>query len=241
MGPTHISRHYMALARGLTILIGLAGYAPPTQPETRKAETAACTPPLRDDDHAILERETRGYFPEEWTSLGMQCRKSCLPLFSPFQREWYSSALAAAEEPSLAMTPSTDPGESQQFRFTWLPTFHHPVMVRVTFDATGGILDAVELTGAGGYSPGKIGRKIHRTLRPEELSKIRQASGDATLFEFEEESCDQIHLDGSEWLFEKRNSEGYHFGNYWAPRGNTARQTGKFMLNLTGWQFAEIY
>ncbi|TCM40016.1 hypothetical protein [Novosphingobium sp. ST904] len=245
MGTSYIARHHLSCLAAMTIFVSLRGDAPPTQyeslPLSGSEQPATCKPELRPDDPALLTRETRGYFPKEWTSLGLQCNRHCLPLFSPFEREWYSDALAAAGEPSLASASLSDRTEQEQFRFTWLPTFHHPVVVRVTFDAEGGRLDAVELSGSGGYEPGKIGRQIHRPLQPDELVKIRQASAETMLFEFRSVECGKVGIDGSEWLFEKRDANGYHFGNYWAPEKNRARRTGELMLRLTGWKFRKIY
>lgn len=67
-----------------------------------------------------------------------------------FRANWYSKHLKALEEPSLlglAKNPSL-----QSYRFVWLRTFHHPVIVRLDIMADGtGDLTVKVASGAGGY------------------------------------------------------------------------------------------
>jgi hypothetical protein len=75
-------------------------------------------------------------------------------------RQWYSKHLRAMNQPSMWCGNEPD----TEYRFTWLRTFHHPVVVRVTNTGNVTRIEAVELNGAGGYSPGKELRRISRPL-----------------------------------------------------------------------------
>jgi len=48
-------------------------------------------------------------------------------------------------------------------------------------------------------------------------------------------------VDGSEWIFERVDEAGYHMVKRWSPREGSAREIGLFLLDLTAWQFDEIY
>src|SRR6266513_5488624 len=79
-----------------------------------------------------------------------------------FAANWYLKHLKALAEPSLLHLSKNPALES--YRFFWLRTFHHPVIVRV--DVRAG--DAGELTskvasGKGGYDPGHL---LENTSRP---------------------------------------------------------------------------
>ncbi len=46
--------------------------------------------------------------------------------------------------------------ETRIYRLLWLPSFHHPVCVRVDHSSQGTRLHARVLDGAGGYDPGQV-------------------------------------------------------------------------------------
>src|SRR5271166_4529571 len=60
--------------------------------------------------------------------------------------EWYSKHLKAMKEQSLWKLSQKD-RSSTVYRFLWLPTFHHPVSVRLVRSSEGVILHAVSLDG----------------------------------------------------------------------------------------------
>src|SRR5882757_8829431 len=76
------------------------------------------------------------YFPPSFAKPSVPCtpdpRHGLIPIVSDFEAKWYSGQLSAAQEPSLYEAAQ---GNRQSIgstvRFTWLRTFHSPVMVRV--------------------------------------------------------------------------------------------------------------
>jgi len=70
---------------------------------------------------------------------------------SEFRTDWYSRALVAMNEPSLWERSQRD-RDATAYRLLWLPSFHHPVCVRID----GAELQAVVLDGIGGYEPGMV-------------------------------------------------------------------------------------
>jgi hypothetical protein len=68
---------------------------------------------------------------------------------------WYSSQLRAMKEPSLSTASPSE--QATTYRFTWLRTFHHPLVARFVLDGSGaGTLYVKMADGAGGYQPGKV-------------------------------------------------------------------------------------
>ncbi len=159
---------------------------------------------------------------------------------SEFENSWYSRHLAAAKESSL-YRQARGRSPAATLRFTWLPTFTHPVVVRVEWNAgRHGRLVAKQLSGAGGYDPGTIARTIDRSLTAGEAAKIKALLARTRFFALPVTACDR-GLDGSEWLFERTDRAGYSLVKRWSPERGPARQLGETLLGLTGWKFSEIY
>jgi hypothetical protein len=68
---------------------------------------------------------------------------------------WYTSHLAAMGERSLWVLASRD-RDATAYRLLWLPSFHHPICVRVDRTGVGARLRVKVLDGKGGYDPGHL-------------------------------------------------------------------------------------
>lgn len=150
-------------------------------------------------------------------------------------RRWYSSHLAAADEPSLSC------GEpARSYRFTWLRSFRHPVIVRVSVPADGrdaqAEVEAVELDGAGGYEPGAALRRSRAPLAAAQLRAL-QASFDA--LGATPAMQDRHVLDGAEWILERRAARGHRAWSRTSPRDGALHALGQDMLRLSGWTFPD--
>ena len=73
---------------------------------------------------------------------------------SDFEVQWYSGQWRAAQEPSIYEASKSPSAATTTYRFTWLRTFHAPVIVRIDVDPRGRMrLTAKQLSGKGGYAP----------------------------------------------------------------------------------------
>lgn len=184
------------------------------------------------------------YFPPSLGEPSMRCKYRAGeldPVMDDFERRWYSGQLAAAGEPSLFLESRTRTAGAKRLRFTWLPSFHHSVMVRIDTAPSGEArLLAVRLSGAGGYAPGTPAERVERNLTPEEARKLEAALKQGRLFELPPKICDG-GADGAEWIFEAVDAAGYHYLDRWTPRKGPARKIGLLLLSLTGWRFEMIY
>ena len=116
------------------------------------------------------------------------------------------------------------------YRFTWLRTFHHPLVVRVTRDGGAIRVVAIELDGAGGYGPGKILRHITRSVAPGKWTEFQRSVEQLTISKTDE----RRGADGSEWIFEFRTDADYRAIQVWRPESGPARTLGELFLSLAG-------
>ncbi len=183
------------------------------------------------------------YFPPAYERLSMPCPSlgRALPRFDELRRDWYSKHLIAAGEPSLFA--SARAGRGDTLRFIWLRSFDAPVIVRIEgLRGASPHLFAYELDGKGGYDPGRIRRRIERTLQPSEAGDLRRrlvAQNPLTLPPGSD-GCES-GTDGAQWIIERAIGPRYKMVDRWSPDAGPVRATGMAMLRLTGWKFDAIY
>ena len=155
---------------------------------------------------------------------------------------WYAPHWRAAEEPLLASSARGEGADGRRVvRFTWLPTFDAPVIVRLSTDVSGiTTMTATQLTGQGGYEPGGVARRVVRQLTAAERARVDAMIRDSRVFDQRPTLC-SAGLDGSEWIAEAVDGSGYHYVDRWSPEDGPSRVFGMHMLGLTGWRFSRIY
>lgn len=193
---------------------------------------------------AVLQAvATPAYFPPSYDRLTEKCdwRDAPLARFDSYRREWYANHLRAAGEPSLLSAARA--GQADTLRFVWLRTFDPPVIVRI--EGVSGRrprLIGYELTGAGGYEPGTVARKVDRLLTAAEASDLRRrlVVNNPLRLPAGSANCD-TGTDGSQWIIERASGHRYKMVDRWSPDTGPVRGAGMAMLRLTGWKFTEIY
>lgn len=90
-----------------------------------------------------------------------------LSVVSVKERPWFARWPSGSREAlgagsPLSLSDTADDREAAAYRFVWVPTFHHPVSVRVDRNGRAVRLRARVLDGMGGYEPGQIA--IDRSL-----------------------------------------------------------------------------
>jgi hypothetical protein len=160
---------------------------------------------------------------------------------SDLENKWYSNHLSAAQEPSLYQTPPKQGSYPDSIRFTWLRSFDYPVIVRLDgVHSPSAKLVAKQLTGAGGYDPGSVSKRIQRQLTREQTARLRNLLITTHAMALPSRICDG-GLDGADWLIEISDRHEYHFLSRWTPNNGEVREIGLAMLKLTGWSFGRIY
>jgi len=162
------------------------------------------------------------YFPRAIFGLDFEMDKS--------SRDWYSRHLRAMGEPSLSCGETS---AIEIYRFIWLRSFDPPVAIRVVRAASEVRIVGYELSGQGGYEPGKIRHRIDRRLSEDEWWKLRAAVDVAGLWNLPTVGPGG-GLDGSMWIYEMRRPSSYHVSAHWTPEPGAFRDVGLLLLQLSG-------
>lgn len=140
---------------------------------------------------------------------------------------WFSKFLAAMKEPKLASLAKDR--DIFVLRVLDLPSFQHPVAVRIEKKGDSITRRAVVLSGAGGYEPGDIKMEKTDTMSVadyEELLDSLEKSGFWKLAP----NDDEIGFDGSELIIETVRNGKYAVFVRWTPEAR-AKERGLTKLN----------
>lgn len=129
-----------------------------------------------------------------------------------FLAQWYSEDLFAMGEPSLWKLAREDP-KAVALRFTWLPSFRHPLAIRVIPNAEGATLDAVRLDATSGYLGGKPVDRRTVKLSREQWAELKHLVDDAKFWSLPTEMWTNGIADGASYVFEGVDKGKYHVVN----------------------------
>ncbi|MFY7719394.1 MAG: hypothetical protein ACOVQF_06420 [Brevundimonas sp.] len=161
------------------------------------------------------------------------------PVLDTFEADWYGGALRAFGEPSL-YTASQKPDPPRTLRFTWLRSFHDPIVVRIDRSADGAAL-LIARQRVGGRRPGAQTRELSRRLTADEVQRLDEVLVRAALPDQPPSACVR-GTDGARWIIEAvEPSTGYTYINRWTPRDGPVREVGLHLLGLTGWKIDDVY
>jgi hypothetical protein len=114
----------------------------------------------------------------------------------------------------------------ESYRFIWLRTFHHPVIVRVDIKADGGAeLTTKVSNGAGGYEPGKLMESASRPLIQRQTEKFLATIKRLKFWELPTYS-EGVGNDGSQWIIEGVKDGKYHVVDRWTPGKGAVHDLG---------------
>ena len=115
----------------------------------------------------------------------------------------YSKQLAELGQPVFCQDPT--PELTEWYRFLWVPTFDHPVFLRVDIASDGeGTLLTVVWSGQGGYDWGKSAKHVRKLTHEEQLELFATLAdiGFWTLPSQVDGSPNVVILDGTDWTIE---------------------------------------
>lgn len=157
------------------------------------------------------------------------------PIMDDFYAAWYSSGLLAFHESPLF--PDKDQSDLT-VRFTLLRSFHAPLMVRTIETDDGQIrLIGKWFSGQDGCETKKHSCSVDKVLTPAERERFIAALSPLQKPAY---GC-HSNIDGSMWLLEASGRGDYQFWSEWSPRRGNLRTLGLLMIDLAGWQLAEVY
>ncbi|WP_156361397.1 hypothetical protein [Sphingomonas sp. Leaf67] len=153
----------------------------------------------------------------------------------------YQQPFSVAGEPSLYQRSRL--GDGDALRFTWLPTFHPAVTVRIEgLTSPRPRLIAHRLEGRAGFAANAVADRVDRFLTPREITDLgtHLASNDPFMQDEVRDTGVRM-LDGSRWLVERVTGHDYKIVERANPNEGPIYTTGMAMLRLTGWKFGKIY
>ncbi len=141
----------------------------------------------------------------------------------------YTKHLAAMSEPALLSSK----GKDESYRFLWMRTFHHPVIIRLERSGDKRILIVKELNGAGGYNPGKLIVNRIRSLTKSEWDEFARRVAQACFWRLPMEDGIEGN-DGASWILEGYRQGCYHAVNRWSPADDDYRECCLYLLKISG-------
>jgi hypothetical protein len=187
--------------------------------------------------------DSSDYFDPELQTRGFSCGDSpvVFAALATFEVEWFGAHLAAANEPSLYLASRAPDPAGGSYRFTWLRSFHAPVIVRIDEAPDGALrMTAKRLSGKGGYAPGRIAARVERNLEADEAASLRRLLAQGDLAREPPVGC-EVGIDGAQWIVETSVGGSYRFVNRWGGAAPAVRDFGLLLLGFTGWDNEPLY
>ena len=150
---------------------------------------------------------------------------------SEFPTEWYSKHLTAMEEGSMF---APDKHAVETYRFLWLRSFHHPVAVRVWRTEIDQFITVKEMSGAGGYEPGRFIVNQTRKLAAGEWDTFIRRLDDSCYWNLPTDDPKERGFDGAQWILEGVKGGRYHIVDRWTPQSGSFREACLYSLKLSG-------
>lgn len=147
-----------------------------------------------------------------------------------FKMDWYGKHLRAMNEVPLHFPDKMVP---ESYRFLWLRTFNHPVAVRIWNTGTEVFINVKELSGAGGYEPGRMILTEQRRLSQDEWDAFMRLLEYSCYWEQPTEDSEDAGFDGAQWILEGVRNGRYHVVDRWTPTSGSFREACLYMLKLS--------
>lgn len=168
------------------------------------------------------------------------------PPLRVFEDRWYGKHLLAAGEGSLE--PTRRAGR-MTYRFTYLPSFSNPIVIRLERDGTRVTLVSKRLSGLGGYEPGFVEAELAVDLSREDGDHFEAIFGQLDFWKLVSHDVlvdRRLRLcrlgltvcwlggDGEMWILEAADETRYHAADRWSDVSGPFREAGLFLMERSG-------
>jgi hypothetical protein len=176
----------------------------------------------------------------------------CCSLVSCMQRDTLEESLFRKEPIRSTLTEKLEALEERPvlplksgflecYRFTWLRTSEHPVVLRIDVLKDGTAYFHQKIAdGRGGYNPGKLFRDEKWKLTGSSLESFKKTFSEAAFFD-QTVSEEMAGMDGSTWLIEAVINGRYHAIERWSPHTGAAWTIGTAFIKIAVDDFSRIY
>ncbi|XHR28657.1 MAG: hypothetical protein ACFUZC_22410 [Chthoniobacteraceae bacterium] len=161
--------------------------------------------------------------------------------FPKGRESFYTAYLKAMGEPSLMMP--TKPQNDFALRFTWLRSFHDPIVIRIWQQGDHYQIRAVQLEKQKDDSPGPISKDQTRQLTKREVSQIKHFLRTKEFWKplnEVEATLMSGGCDGSKWIFEQADKQKFQMIDLWSPTDFSPEKPWLLDLKKSGLNLAEL-
>ena len=151
----------------------------------------------------------------------------------PYIEDWFAQPLRATREPSLYFASDLQADQKTTLRFTFLPSFSHPVIVRIE-DVYGERPRLIATRFVWQVTVREGPDHLVRHLNRDEIMPIISLMQTSGVLALQPDSC-LSGLDGEIYLIEARGPNGYRFINRWGVGSGPVYDLASAMYGLTGW------
>ncbi len=144
---------------------------------------------------------------------------------------WYSRHLDAMNELPLAALENED----ESYRFLWLRTFHHPVVIHVWRNHDRQHFMIVKrLNGRGGYDPGTFDLYWKRPLSYIDWDAFMMHLEHSEFWLMRKENSGMMAMDGAQWIMEGYREGRYHVVDRQSPEPSAYADACLYLLRRSG-------
>ncbi len=136
-----------------------------------------------------------------------------LSTLDTFANLWYSNSLSSFKEPYLYNYK----GDVETYRFTWLRSFHNPIVIRFQKQGNDHILTTKEMIDYDGYIPDKIIVNTTQYLTASAWNKWELKISKIDFWSKQPNDPEPRGTDGAEWILEANIKGKYHFISRQSP------------------------
>lgn len=224
---------YFAIRKHITATIACLGLAGCTSPPQYDSEYKA---QFESGNPAPTQMFASGYFPASFGEPNFKCEgfDNKTEVIGEVERGWFPRQWKAAREPSLHLLAEQQTPPEFALRFTYLPSFAPSVFIRVQKYGDEYRVIAKQMDGLGGYDAGKIARSKSVPLSSEQARELEALLQKERLFSEAADKC-AFGFDGTRWIFELVDPQGYKLVKRHSPTGGAAYNLGKHLIRLAGW------
>lgn len=179
-----------------------------------------------------------GYFPPSFASPQVHCgfHSDPVELISEVEEDWYPSQWKAAREPSFYLLSKQERPPEFALRFSYIPSFTSSVFIRIQKDGDEYWLIAKQMNGAGGYDPGSIDRSKRYRLSSRQVAELQRLLTEDALFSEPSDECQSgFGFDGTQWIYELIEPNGYRMIKRRSPSQGAGYNLGQYLIELSGW------
>lgn len=145
-----------------------------------------------------------------------------------FKMGWYSYILSVLEEPIIF-----NQNQKTIYRFTWIRSFHEPIIIRLEKTDNNYNLIWKESNGKGGYNAGKLETNSYKQLTIEQWENFINLLHATDFWNMPAELENEDGLDGAQWILEGLDNGKYHVVDRWSTRNKKYKECCIYLMKLT--------